>query len=264
MLRTIDFGKVEKHGTRTIFALLTSRGSLINNSRNLLRYVRTYERPMNVLPLAKLVSAYAYSLKQRLRGEDEEYSMLNLKQIAYVESSVNRPLAVSALVTDWVQKHCKNSKTRVLEVYIGTLIDCQGVLERIMLCPIPFSYVAHVHHILLLYLVTLPFCLLAEFGWYTSIAVSMISISLLGIDQAATHIEDPFGTDPSDLPLDTMCKTVFDNLSWLSDHQETVPDEDEVKSTEVELDDIGRVSSIDGLEVRISCEESAEVGTPTL
>jgi predicted membrane chloride channel (bestrophin family) len=25
----------------------------------------------------------------------------------------------------------------------------------------------------------------------------MISISLLGIDQAATHIEDPFGTDPS-------------------------------------------------------------------
>jgi putative membrane protein len=123
--------------------------------------------------------------------------MLSAKQLAFMENSMNRPVAISAMITDWIRRYCTHVEIRVIEVYLGNIIDAQGALERIMLCPIPFSYVAHVHHILLLYLLTLPFCLLVDFGWYTSIAVSMISISLLGIDQAATHIEDPFGTDPS-------------------------------------------------------------------
>ena len=42
----------------------------------------------------------------------------------------------------------------------------------------------------------------------SKIAVIPVSFTLLGIEEIGLEIENPFGTDRNDLPLDAICKTV--------------------------------------------------------
>jgi putative membrane protein len=77
---------------------------------------------------------------------------------------------------------------------MGQLIESQGALERIVLTPIPYAYVVHVHHILTIYLLSLPWSLLYDFGWYYIPAIQFIAFALLGIEQAGIEMEDPFGS----------------------------------------------------------------------
>jgi putative membrane protein len=131
-------------------------GAIINATRNLMRFIRTYDSTYSLLPLANLLGAYGYALKQRLRGLEDsaEFFMLTRKQVVFVESCPNKPLAISMLVSAWMREHCHNVRIRIIEGYVGVMLDSQGALERIVNTPIPFSYVAQVHHILLLYLIT--------------------------------------------------------------------------------------------------------------
>jgi putative membrane protein len=39
---------------------------------------------------------------------------------------------------------------------------------------------------------------------------------LLGIEEIGNEIEDPFGVDPNDLPVDGICQTVLDNIEELT------------------------------------------------
>jgi putative membrane protein len=91
---------------------------------------------------------------------------------------------------------------------INILLDCQGGCERILKTPIPFVYAAHIKHLLLLYLGTLPIVLVEKLGYSAPIAIAIMTFGLLGIQEAGLEIEDPFGTDPNDLPLDDICSTI--------------------------------------------------------
>ena len=42
-------------------------------------------------------------------------------------------------------------------------------------------------------------------GWVAVPTVAVIAFGLLGIEEAGIEIEDPFGTDPNDLPLEAIC-----------------------------------------------------------
>jgi len=38
--------------------------------------------------------------------------------------------------------------------------------------------------------------------------VAFITLGLMGIEEIGVEIEEPFGTDPNDLPLEAMCATI--------------------------------------------------------
>ena len=46
--------------------------------------------------------------------------------------------------------------------------------------------------------------MLGEMGWYTGLASAIIAYAMFGIDEIGVEIEDPFGYDPNDLPLDSI------------------------------------------------------------
>jgi putative membrane protein len=46
--------------------------------------------------------------------------------------------------------------------------------------------------------------------------VALISFALLGIDEIGSELEDPFGYEPNDLPLDDNCTTLLRNIEELS------------------------------------------------
>ena len=49
-------------------------------------------------------------------------------------------------------------------------------------------------------------------GWLMIPVVAIVTYALLGIEQIGVQIEDPFGLEDNDLPLDAICETIRANL----------------------------------------------------
>ena len=92
-----------------------------------------------------------------------------------------------------------------LEAQVAALLDNQGGCERILRTPIPFAYAVHIKQLLLIYLLSLPLALVGEMGWVAIPTSAVIAFGLLGIEEAGVEIEDPFGDDPNDLPVEAIC-----------------------------------------------------------
>jgi len=45
--------------------------------------------------------------------------------------------------------------------------------------------------------------------------VALVSFTLFGIEEIGIEIENPFGRDPNDLPLDAICSTMLLNIEDL-------------------------------------------------
>jgi ion channel-forming bestrophin family protein len=80
--------------------------------------------------------------------------------------------------------------------------DITGICERIRNTPIPFSYSSYVKQFVLLYALVLPFGLVREFRYATIVASMLVFFATMGLELLAVEIEEPFGTDPNDLPID--------------------------------------------------------------
>ena len=81
-------------------------------------------------------------------------------------------------------------------------VSGMGDCERIARTPVPFAYAHHIKAFLFIFCLTAPMALLQSMGWATPLATAVIVYGLYGIDEIGVEIEDPFGHDPNDLPLD--------------------------------------------------------------
>jgi len=86
--------------------------------------------------------------------------------------------------------------------------DVTGACERIRNTPIPFSYSSYVKQFVLLYALIMPFGLVREFGYGTVIACMFTFFATMGLELLATEIEEPFGTDRNDLPLEGISERI--------------------------------------------------------
>jgi putative membrane protein len=93
--------------------------------------------------------------------------------------------------------------------------DVCGACERIRKTPIPFSYSAYVKQFILLFALVIPFALAREFGYGTVIAEMFIFFSTMGIELLANEVEEPFGTDRNDLPLEDISATIARDVRQL-------------------------------------------------
>lgn len=91
--------------------------------------------------------------------------------------------------------------------------DVLGGCERIRNTPIPFSYSSYIKQFVMLYALVLPFGLVREFGYGTVIASMFTFFATMGLELLATEIEEPFGIDANDLPLDTLTATIERDVS---------------------------------------------------
>jgi ion channel-forming bestrophin family protein len=93
--------------------------------------------------------------------------------------------------------------------------DVTGACERILRTPIPLSYSSYVKQFVLLYALVLPFGLVREFGYGTVIASMFTFFATMGLELLATEIEEPFGTDRNDLPLDAIADRIGNDMREL-------------------------------------------------
>jgi len=52
-------------------------------------------------------------------------------------------------------------------------------------------------------------------GWMTGPIVGWLSFMLFGVEEIGIEIENPFGRDPNDLPLDNICNKMKHNIADL-------------------------------------------------
>ncbi|CAJ0760499.1 6790_t:CDS:2 [Entrophospora sp. SA101] len=98
---------------------------------------------------------------------------------------------------------------------LNTLIDILGSLERIGNTPIPFAYRIHLKQAVTIYVWVLPFTLVSTLYWLTIPVVMMIAFILFGVEAIGSEIENPFGYDRNDLPLDEYCKDLEAEIKYL-------------------------------------------------
>lgn len=100
----------------------------------------------------------------------------------------------------------------LLEGTLEKLTDVQGGCERIKATPIPFPYTVLMHRVVAFYCFGLPFALVGTAGTFTPAVAAFVAYVFFGLDMLGEEIEDPFGTDPADLPLSAISHMIEINL----------------------------------------------------
>jgi len=139
---------------------------------------------------AEWLAAWPHALSQRLRGN-------GLREPGRLTSEI-----VNALHADIRAGALPGDALITLTPMMSAYDDIQGGCERILKTPIPFSYSSYIKQFVLLFALLAPFALAAEFGYGTVIAEMFIFFSTMGLELLAGEVEEPFGQDRNDLPLD--------------------------------------------------------------
>jgi putative membrane protein len=92
------------------------------------------------------------------------------------------------------------------------MVDILGACERILKTPVPYSYSMFLKKFIFLYVITLPIGFVATFDWWSVPVVMLVFYILVSVELIAEEIEDPFGVDENDLPLDGLCETIEANV----------------------------------------------------
>lgn len=206
-------------------------GSLINASRNLARgSVAIMSASSESSKQVRLwTAAFAYALMHRLRdqpGFGEFSKKLPEISVGRCVDSGNTPLAAaiqisSAITTARNASEITDHQQHLLDTQVANLVDVAGACDRIHRTPLPFAYVVHLRRALVIYCITLPPAILEGFGWWTILVSVSVAFILLGIEEIGVEIEDPFGFDDNDLPLEQFCTTIERDLEGVAKEFDT-------------------------------------------
>ena len=164
-------------------------------------------------PLLEGLCGFASGLAARLRGNDELAAVARYIEIVGRDTPPN---PTDAALT-WIGGRCQQLVAAgtidsihysVLEVQLTALAHVQGGCERIKTTPPPFSYSLLLHRTAYAFCLLLPFALAPTLDWWTPLPTFLLSYAFFGLDALGDELSDPFGTDPNDLPLDAMVRTV--------------------------------------------------------
>lgn len=223
-------------------------GAIVNTTRNLARHIWIVvpansddDRHGKIAALRSLV-AFAVATKLHLRQEpvnDELEGLLTPEKFQKLKRMNNPPLEVAFWIGDYLQNQYKHQlidsyQLTAMQELLNGLVDCLGGCERILKTPMPLAYSIHLKQLILLYCLSLPFQMVGSLQWWTGPVVALISFTLFGIEEIGIEIENPFGRDPNDLPLDAICETMLRNIHdlitlapctdvYASDHERNQP-----------------------------------------
>ena len=96
----------------------------------------------------------------------------------------------------------------ILSTDVGQFTDICGGCERIKNTPIPYSYSAFIKKFIFIYVITLPFGWVFSLGYFVIPIVPFILYVLASLELIAEEIENPFGKDANDLPVDEICNNI--------------------------------------------------------
>lgn len=204
-------------------------GQLMIASRSLLREVKTtLPDSASVREFARLQIAFAHCLRMTLRKQPQAEVLAqylkteDLQRVLASNSPANRILLIMG---EWLAVQRRNGQlSDILFISLNDrLNDISAVLagcERIAYTPIPFAYTLILHRTVYLFCIMLPFALVVDLHYMTPFISVLISYTFISLDCLAEELEDPFGTENNDLPLDAICNAIEIDLLQMNDEAE--------------------------------------------
>ncbi|WP_176517041.1 bestrophin family protein [Pseudomonas faucium] len=188
-------------------------GKLIIETRSFVRESTVIADAPLRAELLRSLCGFAHALSARLRNEDES-------RAARPWLKGNAPVAEHN-VCDGIlreigeqcsrlaeQQHISEWRYTLLEQRLAGLTEVQATCERIKGTPLPFPYTLLLHRTIYIFCLLLPFALAEPLGWLAPLFTTIVGYTFFGLDAIGNELEDPFGRDENDLPLDAMVRTV--------------------------------------------------------
>jgi len=193
-------------------------GSLTNTCRNLaikLKAVNIDGSQRAFFTAA--IPMYADALRHHLR--DERWEVGSVPTIP-VNADGHVPNQIAALLTERVYSlHREGVIDREELLLIGpdlaALTDICGACERIKTTPIPFSYSVFIKKFIFFFTMTLPYGWSFSLGYLVVPLVAFVLFVLASLELIAEEIEDPFGYDANDLPVNRICANIHKHVGEL-------------------------------------------------
>lgn len=193
-------------------------GALVNTSRNMamkLSALLPSEHPLRAF-FRQMIPAYAETLKNHLRSEQSRIALFDQlppdvqqrldsekhlpNQIALMMYQRAHELHTTGVIT--------GEQLLFINAELQAFTDICGACERIRNTPIPFSYSTFIKKFVFFYIATLPFGFVFTLGYYVIPIVTFIFYVLASLELIAEEIEEPFGSDENDLPMDKIAHNI--------------------------------------------------------
>lgn len=193
-------------------------GQLVNTSRNLaikIAGVLDSKDEENRKFFRRSIPVFAFSLKDHLQSKKTEYSLQDEELDIPTSTGTDKhvPNHIAKLLFGRINLLYKTGKITgdeliVLNSEITALTDICGGCERIKNTPIPYSYSSFIKKFIMLYTLTLPIGFAYMLGYFAAPIVAFVFYVLASLELIAEEIEEPFGMDENDLPMEKMSENI--------------------------------------------------------
>lgn len=192
-------------------------GTLVNDSRSLILKLSSIPEVRNHLvyeDIKQWMVKYPHVLAMHLRNKKSQDPLIpaQVHQPMFIEGKIIgclNQLKVEGILNDY--------QMLWLNQEIRTYTEVCGACERIKNTPIPYSYSLFLKKFIFIYIVTMPYGFIREFGYGITLAVSFVFYVLASLELIAEEIENPFGTDANDLELDQIADVIGANIQEVSE-----------------------------------------------
>ncbi len=191
----------------------------------LIATARHFDRDCRILSKARReriiqnVILFANVLRDRLRQQTAnpteliETSGLSQQALTQLYQQQNAPQYTLSLIQWELLQALKEGEISdiiytQMNAHVAALSEMQTGCDRIANTPIPFAYSVLLNRTVYFFCVMLPFSLGSLLGLVTPLLVGVLAYTFLGLDALSSEIEEPFGTQSNDLPLDSMVRTI--------------------------------------------------------
>lgn len=146
--------------------------------------------------------------RKRIKRSKKPLGNLSLEILNHLSSYVQSTIDNDTMPIGLYQNQAITFIVELNEVLAG--------MDRVLHTPLPIAYSIAISQITWVYVLALPFQLVHDLGWITIPGCVFAAYIIIGLAAIGREVENPFGHDVNDLPLEAYCEELESDLDVLT------------------------------------------------
>ncbi len=203
-------------------------GSLVNNSRNLslkLHQMLPAEATDVRQFFQTVIPNFAFALKNHLRDQTQPSEFVDTPLLHFNDLRADEHIPNQLASALFGQAYALEQRgilrpehLLVLNPELQSFMEICGACERIKKTPIPYSYSSFIKKFIVSYCLTLPIGFTFSLHYLVVPFTMFVFYVLASLEVLAEEVESPFGNDENDLPLDSICQSIYKTVHQGFEH----------------------------------------------